>query len=163
VAACGDYYRPDSQTFQIIGIASIDKSGLGGACTESGQPQLKTNAFCETSLDRQLDSRSTLPSNATVKGGIFINEEDCSLPVMCPPVGVHNWTDLPHWKVHPPEMNDDRIQEITNEMCDLLNAQIELLKSPTTFLSGMSGEEVDGYQQRNNRLRQLGAELSEPD
>jgi hypothetical protein len=60
-------------------------------------------------------------------------------------------------------MNHDRIQEITTEMCDLLNAQTELLKSPTTFLSGMSGEEVDGYRQRNSRLRQLGAELSELD
>lgn len=58
-------------------------------------------------------------------------------------------------------MNRDRIQEITTEMCDLLNAQTELLRSPTTFLSTMSREEVDRCQQRNNRLRQLGAELGE--
>ena len=60
-------------------------------------------------------------------------------------------------------MNHDRIQEITTEMCDLLNAQTELLKNPTTFLSSMSREDVDRCQQRNNRLRQLGAELSELD
>jgi hypothetical protein len=60
-------------------------------------------------------------------------------------------------------MNRDRIQEITTEMCDLLNEQTELLKGPTAFLSSMSREEVDRCQQRNNRLRQLGAELSELD
>jgi hypothetical protein len=77
------------------------------------------------------------------------------------PCGVHNWTDLLSKKVHPAAMNYDRIQEITTEMCDLLNAQTELIKTTTLF--SMSGEEVDGYQQRNNRLRQLGAELSELD
>ena len=47
-------------------------------------------------------------------------------------------------------------------MCDLLNEQTEWLKSPTGFL-GLTGKEVDGYTQRNDRLRQLGAELSELD
>lgn len=37
VAACGDYYRPYPQIFQIIGIASIEKSRTGEDCTESGQ------------------------------------------------------------------------------------------------------------------------------
>jgi hypothetical protein len=60
-------------------------------------------------------------------------------------------------------MNRDRIQEITTEMCDLLNAQTEWLKNPSTFLSSMSREDVDRCQQRNNRLRQLGAELNELD
>jgi hypothetical protein len=83
-------------------------------------------------------------------------------PGGAPPRGVHNWTDLLLKKVHPAAMNHDRIQEITTEMCDLLNAQTELIKT-ITFPRGMSGEEVDGYQQRNNRLRQLGAELSELD
>ena len=60
-------------------------------------------------------------------------------------------------------MNHDRIQEITSEMCDLLNQQTEWLKSPTVFLTDLSGEEVAEYTQRNDRLRQLGEELSELD
>jgi hypothetical protein len=60
-------------------------------------------------------------------------------------------------------MNRDRIQEVTTEICDLINVQTELLRNPITFLSSMSREEVDRCQQRNNRLRQLGAELSELD
>lgn len=60
-------------------------------------------------------------------------------------------------------MNHDRIQKITTEMCDLLNEQTEWLKSPTGLLTAQSGEEVDGYVQRNDRLRQLGAELSKLD
>jgi hypothetical protein len=78
-------------------------------------------------------------------------------------IGVHNWTDVFRKKVHPAAMNRDRIQEITSEMCDLLNAQTEWLKNPTTFFSSMSGEDVDRCQQWNIRLRQLGAELSELD
>ena len=60
-------------------------------------------------------------------------------------------------------MNHDRIQEITTEMCELLNEQTEWLKGPTRFLPDLSREEVDGYAYRNDRLRQLGAELSELD
>ena len=48
-------------------------------------------------------------------------------------------------------------------MCDLLNQQTEWLKSPTVFLTDLSGEEVAEYTQRNDRLRQLGEELSELD
>jgi hypothetical protein len=81
--------------------------------------------------------------------------------VLC--IGVHNWTDFFPKKVDPAAMNRDRIQEITTEMCDLLNAQTEWLKNPSTFLSSMSREDVDRCQQRNNRLRQLGAELNELD
>jgi hypothetical protein len=109
-----------------------------------------------------MDSPS-LPSRATVKAGFSPTEKIVLSRSYALRVGVHNWTDLLRKKVHSAAMNRDRIQEITTEMCDLLNAQTELLKSPTTFLSSMSGEEVDGYQQRNNRLRQLGAELSELD
>jgi hypothetical protein len=58
-------------------------------------------------------------------------------------------------------MNHIRVEEITTEMCELLNEQTEWLKGPTGSLSDMSGEEVVGYNQRNNRLRQLGEELSE--
>jgi hypothetical protein len=78
-------------------------------------------------------------------------------------IGVHNWTDFFRKKAHPAAMSRDRIREITTEMCDLLNAQTELLRNSTTFLSSMSREEMDRCQQRNNRLRQLGAELSELD
>jgi hypothetical protein len=60
-------------------------------------------------------------------------------------------------------MNHDRVQEITTEMCDLLNEQSEWLKSPTGLLTAQSPEEVDGYAQRNDRLRRLGEQLSELD
>jgi hypothetical protein len=60
-------------------------------------------------------------------------------------------------------MNHHRVQEITTEMCVLLNEQTEWLKSPTGLLTDRSGEEVDGYAQRNDRLCQLGKELSELD
>lgn len=91
-----------------------------------------------------------------------------SIPVSVLPscvlrVGVHNWTDFRSEKLHPAGMNHDRIQKITTEMCDLLNKQTEWLKSPTGFLTDLRGNEVDGYIQRNDRLRQLGAELSELD
>jgi hypothetical protein len=66
-------------------------------------------------------------------------------------------------KMHPAGMDHFRIQEITAEMCDLLNEQTEWLKSPTGFLTDLSVKEVDGYKQRNDRLCQLGAELSELD
>ena len=66
-------------------------------------------------------------------------------------------------KMHPAGMDRFRIQEITAEMCDLLNEQTEWLKSPTGLLTDKSGEEVDGYVQRNDRLRQLGEQLSELD
>ena len=46
-------------------------------------------------------------------------------------------------------MNHHRIQEITTEMCGLLNEETELLKRPTGLLTAQSGGEVDGYAQRN--------------
>jgi hypothetical protein len=78
-------------------------------------------------------------------------------------VGVQNWTDSLREKLHPAGMNNDRIQTITTEMCDLLNEQTEWLKSPIGLLTAQSREEVDGYARRNERLRQLGEELSELD
>jgi hypothetical protein len=60
-------------------------------------------------------------------------------------------------------MNHHRVHEITTEMCGLLNEQTEWLKGPTGLLTDRSGEEVDGYAQRNDRLCQLGKELSELD
>jgi hypothetical protein len=91
-----------------------------------------------------------------------------SIPVSVLPspvvrVGVHNWTDFRRKKMHPAGLNHFRIQEITAEMCDLLNEQTEWLKSPTGFLGDLSREEVDGYKQRNDRLCKLGAELSQLD
>jgi hypothetical protein len=74
---------------------------------------------------------------------------------------VHNWTYFRRDKQHPAGMNHNRLEKITTEMCDLLNEQTEWLKGPTGSLSPMSGEEVVGYTQRNDRLRQLGEELSE--
>jgi hypothetical protein len=79
------------------------------------------------------------------------------------PVNVHNWTDSCREKLHAAEMNQDRIQTITTEMCDLLNEQTEWLKGATGLLTAQSGKEVDGYAQRNDRLCQLGKELSELD
>ena len=58
-------------------------------------------------------------------------------------------------------MNADRIQEINAEMCGLADEQTRLLKSCTGSLADMSGEEVDGYTQRNDRLRELIKELSD--
>jgi hypothetical protein len=55
------------------------------------------------------------------------------------------------------------MQEITTEMCDLLNEQTEWLKSSTGLLIAQSREEVDGYAERNDRLSKLGKELSELD
>jgi len=46
-------------------------------------------------------------------------------------------------------------------MCDLLNEQTKWLKRSTGLLIAQSQEEVDGYAQRNDRLCQLGKELSE--
>jgi len=53
-------------------------------------------------------------------------------------------------------MNHRRIQEITTEMCGLLNEETEWLKGPTGLLTDRSGEEVDGYAQRNDRSANSG-------
>jgi hypothetical protein len=78
-------------------------------------------------------------------------------------VGVQNWTDSLREKLHPEGMNHHQVQEITTEMCGLLNEQTEFWKSPAGLLTDRSGEEVDGYVQRNDRLRELGEQLSELD
>jgi hypothetical protein len=59
-------------------------------------------------------------------------------------------------------MNQNRIGEISFEMCSLLDAQSKLLTSQTKLID-MSVEEVDGYSQRNDRIGQLCKELSELD
>jgi len=53
-------------------------------------------------------------------------------------------------------MNHRRIQEITTEMCGLLNEETEWLKGPTGLLTDRSEEEVDGYAQRNDRSANSG-------
>jgi hypothetical protein len=58
-------------------------------------------------------------------------------------------------------MNHDRVQTITTEMCDLLKQQTEWLTNSTGLLIDERPEEVDGYTQRNDRLRHLGEELGE--
>jgi hypothetical protein len=45
-------------------------------------------------------------------------------------------------------------------MSGLVDEQMKLLKSPTRF-PDISGEELDGYAKRNERLRQLCKELNE--
>ena len=62
--------------------------------------------------------------------------------------------------MHHSGVDHDRVREISTEMCGLLAQQTRLLNSVTT-LTDMSGEEVDGYSQRNDRLHQLRQELNE--
>ena len=52
------------------------------------------------------------------------------------------------------------MREISTEMSGLLDEQTRLLKSQTGF-TDLSGEELDGFTQRNDRLRQLCKELNE--
>jgi hypothetical protein len=56
-------------------------------------------------------------------------------------------------------VDHDRVREISTEMCGLLDEQTRLLHSPTT-LTDMSGDQVEGYTQRNDRLHQLFKELN---
>jgi len=57
-------------------------------------------------------------------------------------------------------VDHDRVREIGTEMCGLVAEQTRLLDRLTT-LTDVSGEEVDGYSQRNDRLHQLRQELNE--
>ncbi len=56
-------------------------------------------------------------------------------------------------------MDQERIRKISAEMCDLLEQQRGLMRRGP--LNNVSGEEMDGYAQRNDRLRQLAKELEE--
>jgi hypothetical protein len=49
--------------------------------------------------------------------------------------------------------------ELSRAICDLLEQQRGLLRKGP--LTNISGEEMDGYTQRNDRLRQLCKELEE--
>ena len=52
------------------------------------------------------------------------------------------------------------MNEISTEMCGLLDLQSKFLNRPG-LLSATSAEEVEMYAHRNNRLNQLSKELSE--
>jgi hypothetical protein len=55
-------------------------------------------------------------------------------------------------------MNHTRIAEISTEMSNLLDKQRALLND-TSGLLAMNPEEIDGYGERNERLRNLCREL----
>ncbi len=58
-------------------------------------------------------------------------------------------------------MNHKRIGEISTEMSSLLDQQREFLNATAgAFTKKMTLEEIDGYAERNERLRQLCGELN---
>jgi hypothetical protein len=57
-------------------------------------------------------------------------------------------------------MNHKRIAEISTEMSSLLDKQRALLNNASGFTQPMSLEEIDGYAERNERLRELCMELN---
>ena len=61
-------------------------------------------------------------------------------------------------------MNYDKVQEISAEMRTLLNEQTLVMTNPVRItLAETPQPEIDGYQARNDRLRELGEELSKLD
>jgi hypothetical protein len=61
-------------------------------------------------------------------------------------------------------MNHDKVQEITAEMRTLLNQQTLVMTNPAPIsFSETPQPEMDAYQARNDRLRELGEELSKLD
>lgn len=58
-------------------------------------------------------------------------------------------------------MNHKRIAEISTEMSSLLDQQREFLNDTAgAFTKKMTPEEINGYAERNERLRELRAELN---
>ena len=58
-------------------------------------------------------------------------------------------------------LNHKRIGEISTEMSSLLDQQLEFLNGTAgSFTKKMTVEEVDGYAERNQRLRDLCKELN---
>jgi hypothetical protein len=57
-------------------------------------------------------------------------------------------------------MDQNRLRDISTEMCSLLEEQSRLLNSGR-HLTDMSGDELDGYSHRNKRLTDLAKELGE--
>ena len=99
-------------------------------------------------------------NNVAMRRGTLAAVPISVLPSYARRIGVHNWTDSSCEKLHAERMNHLRMETITTEMCDLLNEQTEWLRGPTGLLGVQSREEVDEYARRNERLRQLGQELS---
>jgi hypothetical protein len=61
-------------------------------------------------------------------------------------------------------MNHDKVQEIAAEMRTLLNQQTLVMSNPATIrIVETPQPEMDAYQTRNDRLRELGEELSKLD
>ena len=61
-------------------------------------------------------------------------------------------------------MNHDKVQEITAEMRTLLNQQTLVMSNPATIpIVETPQPEMDAYQTRNDRLRELGEELNKLD
>jgi hypothetical protein len=60
-------------------------------------------------------------------------------------------------------MNDDKAQEIGPEMRSLLNQPTLVTTNPRITLVETPQPEIDAYQARNDRLRELGEELSKLD
>ena len=57
-------------------------------------------------------------------------------------------------------MNHCKVQEIRAEMSTLLNQQAQVMTNPVTIsLAGTPQPEMEAYQARNHRLRELGEEL----
>jgi hypothetical protein len=67
---------------------------------------------------------------------------------------------FPAKQVHYAVVNDERMNDISAEMCCLLDQQAKMLDSRPT-LSALSAEEVDVYAHRNDRLLDLSKELDE--
>jgi hypothetical protein len=64
--------------------------------------------------------------------------------------------------LHYAVVGDERMHEISAEMCGLLDQQSKLLNSRRN-LCAMSAEEMDVYAHRNERLLQLSKELADLD
>jgi hypothetical protein len=57
-------------------------------------------------------------------------------------------------------MNHGRVHQISAEMCRRIDEQRQLLNG-VAKLGAMSGEELDGYSRRNERIGQLAEESNE--
>jgi hypothetical protein len=57
-------------------------------------------------------------------------------------------------------MDQNRIREISTEMCRILDEQSRVLNKGAK-LTELSGEELEGYSHKRQRLRELSKELNE--
>jgi hypothetical protein len=56
-------------------------------------------------------------------------------------------------------VDQNRLRELTTEMCVLVDAQTKLLDGVIS-LAGMGGREATAYSRRNERLRELSKQLN---